>query len=233
MTHSPFRLLRTTVVGATVFGLAAGAHIVAGGALPGPAVLAAILALHILCSTVATKFRLTPLAMIALLASSQIVLHQGFETLSHSFKPGTAAGSGSAESHAMSHHGMSAQEHAAAMMPQAPPLSPQGLEQIGHAGDMSGWMLAAHVGATLAAALILAYGETVLWSLANWLRPLYRRADVVLDLPVQTARPTIVPRMLPRLPWRNVPPDTQRGPPASVALFASHPSSSLRGGHLL
>lgn len=224
MQHSPFRLLRTTLVGTTVLGLAAGAHLLAGGTLPVPAIMAAILALHLLCASVATKFRLTPPAMAALLASSQIVLHQCFETLSHGAL--VAAGTGSAAAEAMSHQSMSAEAHASAMLAQATPglahlgSAHPGLAQLGHPGDMSGWMWAAHAAATLAAAGLLAYGENALWSLANWLRPLYRCAAVVLVLPVKAARPGVIPRPLPRLPWRNLPPDTRRGPPARSAIFA-------------
>lgn len=225
MQHSPFRLLRTTFVGATVLGLAAGAHLLAGGTLPGPLIMAAILALHTLCSSIATKFRLTPPALAALLASSQIVLHQCFETLSHGARIAAAPGTGSAAAEAMSHQSMSAEAHASAMLAQATSLAAPGLAHLGHAhlghaGAMSGWMWAAHAAATLAAAGLLAYGENALWSLANWLRPLYRCAAVVLVQPVKAARPSVIPRPLPRLPWRNLPPDTRRGPPAPCAIFA-------------
>lgn len=231
MPHAPFRLLRTTLVGATIFGLAAAAHLVAGGTLPAPPILAAILALHILCSTVATTFKLNLPAMLALLASSQVVLHQSFDSLSHSAHAVAVTG---AQAQALSHHGMSAEGHAAAMLStvMAPDLSStmasgmssgmasSGLEALSHSGPLSLWMWAAHIAATLAAAGLLAYGENALWSLANWLRPLYQRAAAVLVIPAQSTRPTVVPRPLPRQPWRNLRPNTRRGPPLSVAAFA-------------
>lgn len=214
MPHSPFRLLRTTVVGATVLGLAAGAHLVGGGTLPAPAIMAAILALHILCSSIATNFRLTPAAMVALLASSQLVLHQGFETLSHGISANPAPG--------MEHlgHGahMSAEAHASAMMAATTAVGAPGMESLGHAAYMSGWMGLAHVAATLTAAGLLAHGENALWSLAGWLRPLYKRAAVVLVLPARPTLPSIIMRPLPCVPWRNQPPDTRRGPPLSAAI---------------
>lgn len=227
MPHAPFRLLRTTLVGATIFGLAAAAHLVAGGTLPAPPILAAILALHILCSTVATTFKLNLPVMLALLASSQVVLHQSFDSLSHSAHAVAVTG---AQAQALSHHGMSAEGHAAAMLStvMAPDLSStmasgmasSGLEALSHSGPLSLWMWAAHIAATLAAAGLLAYGENALWSLANWLRPLYQRAAAVLVIPAQSTRPTVVPRPLPRQPWRNLRPNTRRGPPLSVAIFA-------------
>lgn len=231
MPHAPFRLLRTTLVGATIFGLAAAAHLVAGGTLPAPPILAAILALHILCSTVATMFKLNLPAMLALLASSQVVLHQSFDSLSHSAHAVAVTGAQAQEqAQALSHHGMSAEGHAAAMLStvMAPDLSSamasgmasSGLEALSHSGSLSLWMWAAHIAATLAAAGLLAYGENALWSLANWLRPLYQRAAAVLVIPAQSTRPTVVPRPLPRQPWRNLRPNTRRGPPLSVAAFA-------------
>ena len=81
MHHAPFTLLRTTAVGATILGLAAWAHVAAGGALPSPAIMAALTSLHVLCSTVATRFRLRLPAMTALLATSQLALHQALDAL--------------------------------------------------------------------------------------------------------------------------------------------------------
>lgn len=214
MPHAPFRLLRTTAVGATIFGLAATAHLVAGGTLPAPPILAAILALHVLCSTVATKFRLNLPVMMALLASSQVVLHQVFDVLSHSAHSG--ADSGAHGSDMAAHHTMSAEAYAALMMGQAS----SGMDTVGHGGAMSAGMWAAHFAATLATAGLLAYGENALWSLAHWLRPLYQRAAAVLVIPVQSAPPAVVPRPLPRAPWRNLRPNTRRGPPLSAAVFA-------------
>lgn len=217
MPNAPFRLLRTVVVGSTILGLAAGAHLLAGGTLPAAPVMAAIVALHLLCSTVATKFRLTPAVMVALLASSQTVLHQAFSLLSH----GAHAGASSLPGHDMAaHHSMSAPDIAALMLAQSSSGMDFGADSGGHAGPMSASMLAAHIGATLLTAGLLAYGEHALWALANWLRPLYRCAAVVPVLPATQAQPAIFPRPLPRLPWRNLRPDTRRGPPVTAALFA-------------
>lgn len=220
MHHVPFRLLRTTLLGSTILGLAAGAHLVAGGSLPALPIMAVILALHLLCTTIATAFRLTLPTMIALLASSQFVLHQGFELLSHGNHAGAMAGTAgaSAAGHA-GHHALSAEAYAASMMADATAPGIVDLSSA-HAAQLSPLMLAAHIAATLAAAGLLAYGENALWSLTQWLRPLFRSAAVVPVVPVQRTRPGLRPRPLPRLPWRNLRPDTRRGPPAAAALFA-------------
>ena len=209
MPDAPFKLLRTTVVGATVMGLAAGAHLAAGGTLPVAPVMAALLAIHILCSSIATKFRLRLPAMTVLLASSQLVLHESFDALSHGARLTGAPG-----------NGMSADAQTAAMLAHAFPAVNVNAEAMVHASHMTGWMMAAHAASTLAAAGLLAYGENALWSLANWLRPLYRRAAVVLLLPPRTTVPGIVVRPLRRLPWRNVRPNTRRGPPRRAAVIA-------------
>lgn len=210
-THAPFRLLRTTVIGATVLGLAAGAHVLAGGSLPTPGIMAALMALHILCSTVATTMRLGLPSMVGLLASSQLVLHQAFNSFS-AMPAGTLPPG-------MNDHPLSADEQSAAMLQAAGAMgSGMGLTQ--HGAALSGWMLPAHIAATLATAVLLTQGENALWALANWLHPLSRGADVALPLPAQQARPAVPPAPLPRLPWRNLRPDTRRGPPHSRATFA-------------
>ncbi len=215
MPFSPFRLLRTILVGATILGLASGAHLLGGGALPAPAIMAAILALHILCSSIATKFRLTPAVMLALLASSQLVLHQGFETLSHGIAPVAAPGA-----EVLDRHAMSAEAHASAVMSSATMAGAPGMEIFGHGAHMSGWMVMAHIAATLVAAALLAYGENALWSLAGWLRPLYQRAAIVHVIPARTLRTSIISQPLPCMPWRNQRPNTRRGPPLSAVVPA-------------
>jgi hypothetical protein len=210
--HAPFRLLRTTAVGTTILGLAAWAHVAAGGALPSPAIMAALTALHILCSTVATSFRLRLPAMTVLLATSQLVLHQAFESLSIS-APLAEVPAGALNS---MHHGMPADFP---MLPDMGATQLAGTAMAAHAA-MPGWMVVAHVAATLATAVLLTQGESALWALAGWLRPLYRAAAVVLVLPARQERPAVPPSPLPRLPWRNVRPNTRRGPPQATALFA-------------
>lgn len=215
---APFRLLRTVLLASSVLGLAAGAHLLAGGSLPTPFILLALLALHILCSTAATKFRLTLPAMIALLASSQLVLHQAFEAFSAPVAE-LPAGAGAS----LHNHALSAQAQSLAVLEASGAMQAGGtsaMDLMGHSGANGGWMLLGHVCATIAAAVILAHGENAVWSLAAWLRPVFRRAAVVTLLPAAQSRPTLAVSPLPQLPWRNERPDTRRGPPHLSVTFA-------------
>ena len=219
-THAPFRLLRTTTVGATILGLAAGAHLVAGGTLPVPPLMAALLALHVLCSTVVTQFRLGLPAMLALLATSQLALHQAFGFLSGGIPKGSLP-----SGITLHDHSLSAEAQTSAMLESAALLGSSGQSAVGmdlmsHANALSGAMVPAHIVATLVTAVLLAQGEKALWALAGWLRPLYRSASAIRALPARQARPAVPPMPLPHLPWRNLPPDPQRGPPAFAALFS-------------
>lgn len=215
MHHAPFRLLRTSTLGAAVLGLAAGAHLIAGGALPNALILTTILALHIMVTTFVTKFRLSPPTLMAMLATSQVVLHQAFTALS----PGGPAAAGlPAVGHAAGHTASHTDAYMASALAQVAPLSAHAGEATSHAA-MSGTMLAAHVAASLLTAALLAYGENALWALADWLRPLCRSAAVVRVLPPQDPGTALTPRPLPRLPWRNAPPDTRRGPPQQSAFL--------------
>ena len=79
-------------------------------------------------------------------------------------------------------------------------------------------MLATHALATAACALLLAKGEAALWALAAWLRPLVRLPEAVTP---DAGTPRAVPRtpaVLPHRPWRNLRPDSRRGPPSAVVL---------------
>ena len=211
MHHAPFRLLRTSLVGATILGLAAGAHMMAGGSLPPAPIMAAILALHLMLTTFATKFRLSLPAMMALLLTSQLVLHRAFDALSHGAHATTSMPAG--------HGVMHSDAYTATMLARAMPLTGQSAEAMGHSA-MSGAMMAAHLTASVLTAVLLAYGEHALWALAAWLRPLYRRAAVVQVFALPNPGAAIAPRPLPRLPWRNLRPDTRRGPPLQSAFFS-------------
>lgn len=210
--HAPFRLLRTSVVGTTILGLAAGAHLLAGGSLPGAPIMAAILALHIMVATFATTFRLSLPAMTALLGAGQVVLHHAFTALSHTMPMAAGPGMGQAAHHLGGHAAAHTDAHMAQLLAQAAPLAVNTGEAVAHT-PLSGAMLAAHVAASLLTAAVLAHGENALWALAGWLRPLCRSAAVVRILPAQQPALALLPSPLPHLPWRNAPPDTRRGPP--------------------
>ncbi|WP_427133311.1 hypothetical protein [Pseudarthrobacter sp. S9] len=198
---APFRFPRAVAVTAAMFSLAAGAHVLAGGALPGPAITVGLLALALAPVMILTQVKLAAPLMAGLLAAGQLALHQAFEALSVSGGFVPASGdhlhvTGSAA------HPTAAMTSAAAMMPE-PAAVPGAL------------MLALHAAATLATALVLARAEAALWALAAWLRPLIRLLTAVVvhpwpQLPVP-ARIVIPSR------WRNLRLPDLRGPPRAPA----------------
>ena len=70
------------MVALTVLSLAAGAHTLAGGQLPSPGILLALLALTGLASTTATRLKLNLPALAGLLGAGQLVLHEAFTAFS-------------------------------------------------------------------------------------------------------------------------------------------------------
>lgn len=200
--RTPFHLLRATAVATVILALAAGAHLAAGGELPAPAIMLAVLSLTALGSTTATRLRLGFPALAALLGGGQVALHEVFTAFSSS---GTAAGSGPAASHVSHVAGPGF-------------LTPAADHLAGAAATAGPLMLAAHVLATLGSALLLAKGEAALWALAAWLRPL-----VALPQPVacDDGAPPLAafpPAAAPLRPWRNLRQDSRRGPPSAVVL---------------
>ena len=97
--RAPFHALRSAMVALTVLSLAAGAHTLAGGQLPSPGILLALLALTGLASTTATRLKLNLPALAGLLGAGQLVLHEAFTAFSGPAPApalaGTASGPGS------------------------------------------------------------------------------------------------------------------------------------------
>lgn len=212
---APFHLARTGILSTGILTLAAGAHTLGGGALPTPPILAALLALTLLASVLATRIRLGLLAMTAVLGTGQVLLHEAFTALAGTATPQAAlpAGhqhdDGAALAGALQHlspalgHSGAPSEHLA-----------QGHGSLAHDPGM----LLAHVAATLLTALLLARGEAALWALAAWLRPLFRAAKTpVLPVAGRALRAPFAPEP-PRLPWRTLRRDRLRGPPRVVVL---------------
>lgn len=200
--RAPFHALRAALVATTMVGLAAAAHVIAGGDLPIPGIFGAVLALTGLAATAATRLKLNAAAMTGLLGTGQVVLHETFSALSG---PAAAAYGGAP---VRSHH-------------QVPTLLPHPAGTLDHHDLDSGlalWMIAGHALATLICALLLARGEAALWSLAAWLRPLLRLPEA-LPAP-RTAVPVLPFRDEPALPlpWRNLRRDCRRGPPRAVVV---------------
>ncbi|HJV97873.1 MAG TPA: hypothetical protein VJ617_02065 [Arthrobacter sp.] len=204
--RTPFHLLRATAVSTGILTLAAGAHVLGGGDLPAPGILLAVLALTGLAATTATRFKLNVAAMTALLGAGQLALHEIFTAFS---APGLAAGAvatGSAPADA--HHLSFA----------AAPVIEAAAHLHGTDSAAGSLMLAGHIVATAACALLLAKGEDALWALAAWLRPLVRLPEAMA--PDAVAAPPVPgpPAVSPIRPWRNLRQDSRRGPPSAVVL---------------
>ncbi|QCB98975.1 hypothetical protein E5206_11170 [Arthrobacter sp. PAMC25564] len=190
---APLRFPRAVAVTAAVFALAAGAHVLAGGELPGPGIAVGLLVLVLAPVMVLTRIRITAPVMAVLLGAGQLALHEAFDALSVS--SGFAAGSGG---HL---HGT------------VPVLPPAGALMPEHTAAPGALMLVLHAAATLATALLLARGEAALWALAAWLRPLIRLLTAVLipDWPHLPAPHLIV---IPSR-WRSLRLPARRGPPCA------------------
>lgn len=197
------RPLRTTAVGATVIALAAGAHAWAGGELPHPLILAALVALTALASTVLARVPLRLPALAAVLGAGQLGLHEAFTALA----PASASPSVSAAL-ARGHHQHTGDALAA-------------LASVGHGGVVSAathdhfspLMLSLHVAATLACAVMIRRAEVAFAAMAGWLRPLTGVSEPRAVVP-EARQPAAVPRAARRvLPWRQLAPPPLRGPP--------------------
>lgn len=93
---APLRRTRTVVISAIIVALAAAAHILAGGSLPGLALLIGLAALVTVPVAALTSRRLSLAAMTALLGTGQLVLHEVFMQM-------TPVHAGTMEAHS---HGM-------------------------------------------------------------------------------------------------------------------------------
>ena len=204
--RAPFHALRSAMVALTVLSLAAGAHTLAGGQLPSPGILLALLALTGLASTTATRLKLNLPALAGLLGAGQLVLHEAFTAFSGPALSPALAGAASGPGDLAHHVG--------------PVPLPTGigstLEASGLDPGLSLLMLAGHALATLLCAVLLARGEAALWALAAWLRPLLRLPAPVTPDAVAVPAATGWPAESAPLPWRNLRRDCRRGPPAAV-----------------
>lgn len=196
----PFHSLRAAMFATAAVALAAWAHVLSGGQLPGAGILTAVVALTGLACTAATRLHLKFPAASALLGAGQVALHEAFTVFG-----GTVPGVPAAGSH---HHG-------AAVFPAGTPMQLHPHEVDSTLGQL---MLAGHALATLACALLLARGEDALWSLAAWLRPLTELPSPVLPDAVAAPAAVYWPADSAPRPWRNLRPDSRRGPPAAVEL---------------
>ena len=203
--RAPFHALRSALVALTVLSLAAGAHTLAGGQLPSPGILLALLALTGLASTTATRLKLNLPALAGLLGAGQLVLHEAFTAFSAAALAAAVPGPAGD----LAHHSVPVPLPAGADSP----LAASGLDP-----GLSLLMLAGHALATLLCAFLLARGEAALWSLAAWLRPLLRLPAPAMPDAVAVPAAAGWPAESVPLPWRNLRRDCRRGPPAAVVL---------------
>ena len=184
------RLLRAGAVAGTVVALAAGAHLMGGGELPGPVLLLAVVVVLGALTLLLAGRRFSWPVLSALLGGGQLTLHEVFDACS-------------VQTVAISSLG-----HHQTWVPLAGTTP----------GTASGtWaMTLAHVAATAVATLLLLHGEQLAWSLWAWLRPLVRVLSKLLRFVVGRPVPfpaTTVPR--PRqVVERRV---RRRGPPRVTA----------------
>ncbi len=211
---APFRGLRSGAIGITILALAAGAHMLAGGALPVPPIMLALTALTALASVAVTGIRIPPALMAALLGASQPLLHNAFDLLSGQGMTGGASMAGMAGPDM--HHDLIGV--AAGPLPVAASMAHLSVGTAAPAAVLA--MTVAHIAATLASAVVLAKGEEALWLLASWLCPLVQlptapAAVVVPSVSVQTPDVPVRPQ-----PRRNLRMDCRRGPPATAVQLA-------------
>ena len=149
--RAPLRIPRALAVAGTVLSLAAAAHVLAGGELPAPPVIAALAALATLTAAALTGAKMTAPVLAGYLLAGQFALHRAFSALSGPAVPGARS---------------TAHVHDGQILPVPGPAAPQ----IMPTADPAAGMLGLHVLATLVTALVVARAEASLWALAAWLR---------------------------------------------------------------
>lgn len=198
---APHRLLRGSAATAVVLCLSMGAHVAGGGMLPEPALLALLGALTLAAVMAASRRSFRTVPLLALLGAGQMALHEAFAVLSVPVACTPVSGS---------HHGTGISGSGISCAP---------LEAAAHVHTTAGpvpalALLAAHVAATVATAVVLARGEDALWATAAWLRPLFQ---IPAPLPVRTPFSLSYADAAPGPRIRlHCPPRLLRGPPAGL-----------------
>ena len=164
MTASPtaggVRALRAAVLAGATLALAAAAHVLAGGAVPGALGLVLPVGPLAVASVLVTRHRLSRVAILAWLGLAEAALHAYF---------GAAAQSSAVS--ALGGHGHGAAD-AGLALPGSAGLDPLLLSaETASPGHSSTTMLLAHACATILTGLALGHGEHVLWLVWQLLRP--------------------------------------------------------------
>ena len=204
---APLTLPRALTVTGLILGLAAAAHTAAGAHLPPAPVLCLLAALVLLPVTVLARRRLSLPSITGTLGAGQLALHTAFTSL-----PGPAE-------HCTASVGIAAHGHHQSQTVPDCATAGAGLLALHLPAFPGPAMVAAHILAVAATALLLAHGETVLWRTLAWLAPPAIEVHP-RPLPQWTAPATLstscVPPPHPALRTRLF-----RGPPATFA-WAGH-----------
>ncbi|KQU70769.1 hypothetical protein [Phycicoccus sp. Root101] len=192
------RLTRALGLAVAAYGLSLAAHLVGGGSAPSPAGTGVLLFVTWWACVLVTHRRLGRVALVSVLALSQVLLHQAF------LVAGTA-GSCVTVVHAHAGHlvdGASTVCSAAGM---------NGMGPMSHQGPSGAAMVAAHVLAAVLLALVLARGEAAVWFLAGLVWP---TPPAAAQLPAARRPLTVLPRLLLAVAEPVVPGSVgRRGPP--------------------
>jgi hypothetical protein len=194
------RALRPAAFAVAATCLALGSHVLAGGGVPAlaPTLLACLLPGA--AGALLTRRRRGPLEILVVLGAVQLTMHEVFAAAGVS---PARTGSGAA-------------------MPADCPMASMGSMSVGSgdAGSGGAWlMLGAHLGATVATAVLLAWGEHVLHTLVQVLAQVRRGSrwtvSVAAPRPVaaRPLRPVSVTPSVPRLGLVAVAGVARRGPP--------------------
>jgi hypothetical protein len=198
------RLFRAVLITGMAMSLAAAGHVLGGGTLPEPAIMAVLAGLLMAPIIWLARRQLSFLTLLGVLGSGQLILHEAFTSLS------SRALCLPSLTDQMSHHDGQAMglDCSAAAVPASMPVHTGGAD--------SAVLLAGHVLALVSTAWLLRQGEVALWQLLAWLRPLVQLPRPAGIIPVRQrpipAGPVFVP-----MPRRNLRADSLRGPPAAAS----------------
>ncbi len=157
-TWGVLRISRAVCLACVVLGLAGTAHLLAGGRLPTPGVMAGLGLLVGFLAVLLTGRRCGMPTLVAVMAGTQFGLHAAFEAFSTPMD-------GLATVVERGHHAMGI-----VISSPSPSVAPMSM------GPMPAWMSVCHVLAALACTVLLAGGEQALWALWSWLAPALPRS---------------------------------------------------------
>jgi len=201
------RRARELLVAGTTLSIAAAAHLLAGGTLPGaPLAWLVVLALTAPLAVWTARRRLTLRRLLPAMVALQLVQHSALELLGTT-RTAAPAGTGAVglAGHT-SHAGHAAHDLGPGSLPPATGTA----AHLHHAdgGGAATWMLAAHAAAVLVTALLLAAGDRAAQNVLTHLRHVAVLVQGPPALPVPRRAAVVTGRT-----WRPRPGDAVRRPP--------------------